>query len=429
MSDGAPSPSTRHLLVEVVRMAVDSLRAHSLRSLLTTLGVVIGVMTVVAMVSIIQGFNRSVEASISAFGSNTIYVRMFRPGVFVGRLPDSLRHRSAFTAEDAEAIRTQCPDVSAVSIMGFVEGATITYRGRTSRGLEMLGSDPNLQRVLSFDPAAGRMFTAEEVQRRAQVVVIGWEIQNGLFPDGRDPIGRTVRLNSQPFVVIGVLERKGRSVFSNPDELIAVPYTTLEKYFPPPPNAPFYVPKRGHYYLNATAVSPERTAAAVDEIREVLRVRRGLRSNQADDFAVLTEDSLSEIYKQLTGATYAVMLLISSIALVVGGIGVMNIMLVAVTERTREIGVRMALGARRITILAQFLAEAAMLTGLGGLIGIGLGAGLGQVVRLASSLPAHTPLWAVLVAFFFSVGVGVFFGLHPAMRAARLDPVEAMRFE
>ncbi len=431
MSAGTPPPvaARRGLLGEVVRMSVDSLRAHGLRSVLTTLGVVIGVMTVVAMVSIIQGFNRSVEASISSFGSHRIYIRMFRPGFFVGGLPDSLRHRKAFTVADAEAIRTRCPDVGAVSVIGFVEGAGIAYRGHSSRGLELIGSDPSLQRVLAFDPAEGRMFTEEELQRRAQVVVIGSEIRSGLFPEGGNPLGRIVHLNGQPFEVIGVLEEKGRSLFSNPDELITIPYTTLEKYFPPPPDAPFYVPKRGYYYLNAVATAPERTGAAVDEIRELLRVRRGLRADQADDFAVLTEDSLSEIYNQLTGATYAVMLLISSIALVVGGIGVMNIMLVAVTERTREIGLRMALGARRGTILLQFLVEAAMLTGLGGLVGIGLGAGVAQVVRAVSRLPAFTPLWAVLVAFFFSVGVGVFFGLHPAMRAARLDPVEAMRFE
>jgi len=424
-----PRPSHAGMLGEVLRMSFDSLRAHGLRSLLTTLGVVIGVMTVVAMVSIIEGFNQSVAKSISAFGSHVIYVRMFKPGFFVGGFPDSLRHRMAFTAEDARAIREQCPDVGYVNVMSFAENATVSHRGHASRGLELIGSDTDVQFVLKYDPGAGRFFTNEEVQRRAPVMVIGKDIREGLFPHGGSAIGRTVHLNGLPFVVIGELEPKGRSLFENPDELITIPYTTLEKYFPPPPNAPFYVPKRGYYYLNAVAVSPERTAAAVDQIRELLRVRRGLRSNQPDNFAVLTEDSLADLYNQLTGATYAVMLLISSIALVVGGIGVMNIMLVAVTERTREIGLRKALGARRMTILAQFLLEAAMLTGLGGVIGIALGAGLGQLVRLASPLPAHTPLWSVFVAFGFSVAVGLFFGLQPAMKAARLDPVEAMRFE
>jgi putative ABC transport system permease protein len=423
------APGHRAAAREILRVAVESLRAHGLRSLLTTLGVVIGVATVVAMTSIIQGFNRTVERSISSFGSHVIYVRMFRPGFFVGGFPDSLRHRMAFTPEDAQAIRELCPDVKEVSVMGFVENATISYRGHSSRGLELIGADPEVQVVLKYDPGQGRFFTEDELQRRAQVIVIGKDIRDGLFVRGNSPLGATVHVNGQPFRVVGELEPKGRSLFSNPDELITIPYTALEKYFPPPPDAPFYVPKRGHYYLNAIASSPERTAAAVDEIRNVLRIRRGVKAGKADDFAVLTEDSLAELYNQLTGATYAVMLLISSIALFVGGIGVMNIMLVSVTERTREIGLRKAVGAPRASVLAQFLIEAAALTGLGGVIGIALGAGVAQIVRLVSPLPAYTPLWAVCVAFVFSVAVGVFFGLYPAMRASRLDPVEALRYE
>jgi len=414
---------------DLLRMALMSLRAQGMRSLLTTLGVVIGVATVVAMASIIQGFNQTVENSISSFGSHTIYIRSFKPGFFVGGFPDSLRRRRAFTEQDAEAIRSLCPDVAHLTVIGFVENTTIAWRGHTSRGLQLIGSDPDIQEVLRYDPAIGRFFTPQEVRRRAQVLVIGPAIREGLFPEGGSPIGRNVHLNGQPFRVIGELEPKGRSLFGNPDELITIPYTTLTKLFPPPPDAPFYVPKRGYYYMNAVAVSPERTAAAVDQIRELLRVRRGLGPREPDNFAVLTEEALTDLYNQLTGATYVVMLLISSIALIVGGIGVMNIMLVAVTERTREIGLRKAMGARRGSILMQFLIEAAALTGLGGLIGVAIGAGVAQLVRMVSPLPAHTPLWSVVLAFAFSVVVGVFFGLYPAMRASRLDPVESMRYE
>jgi putative ABC transport system permease protein len=416
------------LVPSVFRMALGSLRANRLRSLLTTLGVVIGVATVVAMVSIIQGFNRTVEDSIRSFGSHTIYVRKLKPGLFVGGLPDSLRHRHAFTVEDAEAIRRLCPDVGEVSIVGFVENITVRYRGQTSRGLQLIGADPEIQKVNVYDPWLGRFFTEEEVRHRAQVMVIGKEIRQTLFTGG-DPIGKIVHLDDIPFRVVGELEPKGRSLFFNPDEIITIPYTTLAKYFPPPDDAPFYVPRRNEYYLNATAVSDERTAAAVDEIRELLRQRRGLAPRQNDDFAVFTEEALTDLYNQLTGATYVVMLLISSIALLVGGIGVMNIMLVAVTERTKEIGLRKAVGAPRASILFQFLSEAAVLTSLGGVIGIGVGAGVAQLVRAASGLPAVTPVWSVFVAFFFSAAVGVFFGLYPAVRASRLDPVEALRWE
>jgi len=418
----------RRLLGSVLQMSMGSLRAHRMRSLLTTLGVVIGVGTVVAMASIIQGFNRTVQSSVSSFGSHTIYVRKLAPGIFTGGLPDSLRHRLAFTADDARAIKQLCPDVQDVAIIGFVENSQMRYRDRATRTTQLIGANPAIQTVNVYDPWIGRFFTEEEVKHRAQVVVIGKDIRDALFRTDQF-VGKTVHLNGVPFRVIGELEPRGRSLFNNPDEFITVPYTTMEKFFPPPDDAPFYVPKRGRYYLNVLAVSPERTGAAVDQIREVLRARRGLRARDADNFAVFTSEALTDLYNQLTGATYAVMTLISSIALLVGGIGVMNIMLVAVTERTREIGLRKALGAPRITVLVQFLIEAATLTGLGGVIGIAGGAGVAQLVRAVSGLPAFTPLWAVLVAFFFSVLVGLFFGLYPAVRASRLDPVEALRWE
>ncbi len=421
-------PPLAALLPVVAKMALGSLRAHRMRSLLTTLGVVIGVATVVAMASIIQGFNRTVETSIASFGSHVIYVRKLAPGLFTGGFPDSLRHRAAFTEDDAEAIRRACPDVKYVSILGFVESVSLRHGGRSTRGVQVLGVDPWIQEVNRYEAWMGRFFTGEEVRRSAQVVVLGRDIREALEVRG-DPIGQTVHIDRIPFRIVGELEPKGKSLFFNPDEVVNIPYTTMTKFFPPGEDAPFFVPKRGEYYLNAVAVSPERTAAAVDQIADVLRRRRGIGARESDDFAVFTEEALSDLYNQLTGATYAVMTLISSIALLVGGIGVMNIMLVAVTERTREIGLRKALGAPRATILIQFLFEAATLTGIGGLLGIALGAGVGQMVRMVSGLPAFTPLWAVVIAFVFSVAVGLFFGMFPAVKAARLDPVEALRWE
>jgi len=422
------SPRLRSLAVPVLRMALEAVRAHGLRSWLTTLGVVIGVATVVAMVSIIQGFDRTVAGSITSFGSHVIYVRKVRPGAFNPDLIDSVRRTPAFTDEDAEAIRRLCPDVRAVTVMGFIDQISIEYRGRSTTGVQVLGVDPYVQEVNAYDPWMGRFFTQEEVRRRAQVVVLGRDVRETLMPSG-DPIGKTIHLNGVPFEVVGELAPKGKTLFFNPDEIINIPYTTLTKFFPPGPDAMFFVPKAGEYYLNAVAVSPERTAQALDEIAELLRRRRGLHSGRPDNFAIFTEEALAELYHQLTGATYVVMLLISSIALVVGGIGVMNIMMVSVTERTREIGIRKALGAPRATILLQFLLEAMMLTAFGGTIGIALGAGVAQAVRAFSGLPAWTPWWSVAVAFLFSVSVGIFFGLYPAMRASRLDPVDSMRYE
>jgi putative ABC transport system permease protein len=312
--------------------------------------------------------------------------------------------------------------------MGFVIGISGSYRGRSTRGVQTLGVDPHVQEVNAYDPGRGRFFTSEEMQRGAQVVVLGKNVREALMT-GEDPIGKIVHLNGIPFRVVGELTPKGRSLFTSPDDLINIPYTTLTKYFPPGPDAPFFVPKVGQYYLNAVAVSPERTPAAIDEITELMRRRRGLRSNQALNFAIFTEETFTKVFHQLTGATFLVMILISSISLVVGGIGVMNIMLVAVTERTREIGLRMALGAQRRTILGQFLIEAVLITTLGGAIGLGAGAGAAQLVRVASGLPAYTPLWVIVVAVLFSTTVGLFFGLYPAMRASRLDPVEALRWE
>ncbi len=422
------APRMRDLTAEVVSMALRSLSANRMRSLLTTLGVVIGVGTVVAMTSIIQGFDRTVQTSISSFGSHVIYLRKVKPGVFNPDLVDSVRRTPAFTADDAEALRRLCPDVRQVSIVGFVESVTLGYRGRSSRGVQVIGADPAIQEVNAYDPWVGRFFTEEEVRRRAQVAVVGKAIRDDLM-GGVDPIGRTLHINGVPFRIVGELEPKGRSLFFNPDEILTIPYTTMTKLFPPGPDASFFVPARGEYYLNAVAVSPDRSAAAVDQIVEVLRQRRGKTHRQPNDFAVFTEEALAELYNQITGATYVVMLLISSIALLVGGIGVMNIMLVAVTERTREIGLRMAVGAPRRTVLLQFLLEAVCLTTVGGVIGLAAGAGVAQGVRLLTGLPAYTPLWVVLVAFGFSAAVGVFFGLYPAMRASRLDPVEALRWE
>ena len=259
-------------------------------------------------------------------------------------------------------------------------------------------------------------------------MVLGKDTREALFGDAAG-LGRTVHLNGIPFTVIGEFEKKGKFFGNNFDEVACVPYAIIDKYWSAPANAPPWFPKKGELFLDAIATSPELSEQAIREISEVLRVRRHLPSNKLNDFTVFSDDAFLSLYNTVTGGIVALMTLISSISLLVGGIGVMNIMLVAVTERTREIGVRKALGAPRRAILLQFLIESVILTAVGGLIGVLLGASVSWIVRAVSPLPTFVSPWSVVVGILFSALVGVFFGLYPAMRASRLDPVESLRYE
>jgi putative ABC transport system permease protein len=259
-------------------------------------------------------------------------------------------------------------------------------------------------------------------------VVLGKDTREAMFGD-RSGIGRVVRIGSIPFTVIGEFESKGKFLGNNFDEVAVVPYPVMDKYWQAPSDAPPWFPRKGELFLDATAVSPELNEEAQRQITEVLRVRRHVPNNKLNNFAIFTDDAFLQIYQQITGGIVALMTLISSISLFVGGIGVMNIMLVAVTERTREIGVRKALGAPRKAILSQFLIEAVLLTAAGGVIGILLGAGISALIRAISPLPTFVSTWSVILGVLFSAVVGVFFGFYPAMRASRLDPVDSLRYE
>lgn len=418
------------LLGETLGMARTSLIANRMRSLLALLGIVIGVGTVIAMVSLINGFQRSFEQSIRSMGNNTIYIRRIRPGVNFGNdIPDSLKQRKAFTMADAGAILDQAPSVKAITPFKFAfNDIKLRYRDRLTKSTFIYGTDDQLLTVRGFELASGRFFTNEEVRRNANVVVLGRDTRQTLF-DGGTGMGRTVYLNGIPFTVIGEFEKKGKFLGNNFDEVACVPYSVMDKYWSAPDNAPPWFPKRGELFLDAIATAPEKTDAALQEITDVLRVRRHLPSNKRNDFVVMTDDAFLSLYQQLTGGIVALMLLISSISLLVGGIGVMNIMLVAVTERTREIGVRKALGAPRRAILLQFLIEAVLLTAAGGVIGVLLGAGVSGLVKALSPLPTYVSMWSVALGLGFSAVVGLFFGLYPAMRASRLDPVDSLRYE
>ena len=418
------------LLRETLRMAGGALVANRLRSLLALLGIVIGVGTVIGMVALINGFQRSFQQSIQSLGSNTIYIRRIRPGIqFSGQVPDSLKQRRAFTPEDAQAILGQSPAVRAIAPFKWpYDNIRLGYRDKRTRFTFIYGTNQDYLITHGYDLAQGRFFTAEEVERHANVAVLGRDTREALFKDASG-LGERIHINGIPFTVIGEFEKKGKMLGNNFDEVAAIPYTTIDKYFPAPNDAPPWFPKKGELFLDAIAVSPEQSEEAQRQIMEVLRVRRHLPSNKPNDFVVFTDDAFLTLYNAVTGGIVALMTMISSIALLVGGIGVMNIMLVAVTERTREIGVRKALGAPRRAILSQFLVEAVLLTGAGGAIGILLGASISCLVRQVGHLPTYVSAWSVVTGLLFSAVVGVFFGLYPAMRASRLDPVDSLRYE
>ena len=419
-----------YLLTETFAIARQALAANRMRSVLALLGIVIGVGTVIGMVSLINGFQRSFQQNIQAFGNNTLYIRRIRPGIqFSDGVPDTLKQRKAFTIADARAIIDQSPAVAAVSVFKFAyNDIKLSRRDRQTKTTFIYGTDDQLLRTHGYDLARGRFFTGEEVRGNANVVVLGKDTRETLFKDASG-LGQTVHLNGIPFTVIGEFEPKGRFLGNNFDEVACIPYPLIDKYWGTPPDAPPWFVKRGELFLDAVAVSPEQSEEAIRQISEVLRVRRHLPSNKLNDFVVFSDDAFIALYNTITGGIFALMFLISSISLVVGGIGVMNIMLVAVTERTREIGVRKALGAPRRAIMLQFLLEALLLTAAGGALGVLLGAGVSWLVHAVSPLPTFVSAWSVIVGLLVSTLIGVFFGLYPAMRASRLDPVESLRYE
>ncbi|MCX5800708.1 MAG: ABC transporter permease [Candidatus Eisenbacteria bacterium] len=410
-------PIRTGLLKETVGMALSSLRTHKLRAGLTVLGVVIGITSLVGMVSLVQGLNRSMAQQIRSLGTSVIYVRKFEPGLFVGELPDSLRHRRDFKVEDAAAIQALCPSVVAAVPLTYTM-AKLKYRNAETNLAEIVGSDPGYLEIHELGISAGRCFTQEELLHKADVCLLGQSLLETLFPSGL-ALGHWVLIGGKRFLVVGELEKRGNFLGQNQDNYVLMPHSTLKKRFG----------SELETYIDAKSVSVEATDQAIDEITDLLRRRRGIPANGFSDFGVFTEDVLMDLYHKITGTFYIVMIAISSIALMVGGVGVTNIMFVSVTERTREIGLRMAVGARRKDVLIQFLTEAVFLTATGGAVGIALGVSVGWLVEKLVHIPSAAPFWALALGFAFSSAVGLFFGIYPAVKAARMDPVAALRYE
>ena len=411
------------LFKEITQMAFDSIKTHKLRSFLTLLGILIGVMTVIGMVSIIQGLNRSFMAELESVGSDVIIVSKQEPGVQIGGESEEIRQRKDLTLDDATAIEEECPLVKAVAVdlvANVFENIPVKYQDKKSQNSVIIGLNEKFPQVLSvYLPREGRFITSVDVLHRTKVCVLGAELKEILFPH-TSALGKEIRIGAEKFRVIGVLEKRGEMFGQSRDNIVGIPITTLMKYFPYDLSGlEIIITPHKHGYIPET----------MDQIITVLRKRRKVAFDKPNDFSIYTQDTLLDLYNQLTGAAYLVMIAISSIGLLVGGIGVMNIMLVAVKERTREIGIRKAIGARAGDILRQFLIEAVFLTGTGGTIGVILGFLIAFLVRAATPLPASVTAWSVALGLGVSISVGLFFGIFPAQRAARTDPIVSLRYE
>ena len=428
------------LLGEIVGMSLDTLRTNKMRSALTVLGVVIGITSIVGMTSLIRGFDNSLRESISQLGPDTIMVQKWGALSFAsGKSFLEVARRPNLSREDAIAIQRECPSVALVDVWLGAMGNTqsrIYYGNEKTKAVAILGATENWAAVNFAKLEMGRLFLPSEVDHRRQVVVLGRNPWESLFPN-IDPIGKVVRIGANQFTVIGVLgKRPSPGGFSTgADDFAVIPFTAHEKFYGKV--------LKGSAKISANTFNPAvfRTAMiavvpragmreeAMREVEALMRIRHKLNLEQPNDFDLATQDAVLKVWDQISGATFLALVVISSIALMVGGIGVMAIMMISVTERTREIGVRKALGARRREILWQFLIEAAFLTSAGGLIGIAGGSAIGLIVHWLSGFPVSLPWWSFAIGIGFSASIGIFFGLFPAIKASRLDPIEALRYE
>src|ERR1700682_327887 len=408
-------------------LALDTLRKNPLRSSLTILGIVIGITTVITVSASINALNDNVLAAIRELGSDTIICSRF-PWASLSHPPSSWFTRKELQAEWA-ADMEKLPHVRAASpsmrifMPQFGAGTADLRRGAyRAKNVILQGNSPSIERIFDLKIQYGRAFDENDTEHRAPVVMLGYDTTRILFPDPSKSIGQEVTLNGQLFTVIGASEKRkqGISGGSNPEDNIAImPVTTLRKLYP----------NKKDYVIFAKASDPKLVPEAVEEIRELLRRKRRLASDKPDDFALFTSDYFLDLWNKISGLIFLLMFAIASVGLIVGGIGVMNIMLVSVTERTREIGVRKAIGARRNSILAQFLIEAVTLSAVGGVIGVLFGAGLPLLLRYGLTVPATLSIFWIITALVMCAMIGIVFGVYPAWKAARLDPVEALRYE
>jgi putative ABC transport system permease protein len=404
-------------------MALDNVRAHKFRSFLTVLGIVIGVTTVISIASILTGLRANIIQFVEEYGTNNIYAFHLSSGISFDAHDRSERTRKPLRPEDGEAIKQLAPAVQDVANQAFIEfnfDKTLTYAGQTYKQGSLQGVSANYAAITNGSMEEGRFITELDDQHRREVMVIGNGAAEALFPGGAQAIGKEVMMGGKPYEIIGVLEkRKGVLGADESDNTVMIPFRTLRKVVP-----------RSEWMVLVIRAHSGQLKQALDQVEDILRRQRAVKYDDKNNFDLQTADKFIEQFDSITAMVGLVAIALSSVGLLVGGIGVMNIMLVSVTERTAEIGVRKAIGARRRDITNQFLFEAMTLTFLGGVLGVLLAVAVSQIIILIfPSLPASIPLWAVITGLAVSAGIGLIFGVWPARKAARLDPIEALRYE
>lgn len=400
------------------KIAMRAIAANKLRSFLTMLGIIIGVASVIAMMAIGQGSKKSIQANISEMGSNMI---MIRPGQDKGPggAQQDASDMQTLKLKDYEALKEQAKYLSAISPSVNSSGQFIN--GNNNTPSTIYGISPDYMQIRQQKVKDGEMFTDEEVRSSAKVCVIGKTVADNLFTNGEDPVGKVIRFNKIPFRVVGVLESKGYNSFGmDQDDVVLAPYTTVMKRI----LSVTYL--QG---INASAVTEDMTDLAIEDITTILRENHKLKASDEDNFTIRSQQEMAEMMNSTSDTMTVLLLVVACISLVVGGIGIMNIMYVSVTERTKEIGLRMSVGARGIDILNQFLIESVLLSVTGGLIGVIVGVGAAVGINVFAHWPIQIQPWSVLLSFAVCSATGIFFGWYPAKKAASLDPIEAIRYE
>jgi putative ABC transport system permease protein len=404
-------------ILEAIRMSLGSLRASKMRSILTLVGIVIGVMTVIAVVSIINGLNSYVSTKIFNLGAD-VFILSKSPNVILN-IDDwtEAQKRKDITLEDFDAVHAGCDHCSMVGAATSRRGM-VRYSGQFLRDVTISGWSAAMPEILDIDIASGRELTESDNDHKARLCVVGTDIVDNLFPS-IDPLGKEIKIDDEPYLIVGVAKKLGSTLGQSRDNFVMIPITAHLKQYGPRRSLRIFAKSHGESTLDV----------AQDEVRLIMRARRHVPYLKKDDFSIETNQTFLEIWGNISRAFFLVTVIIASISLIVGGVVIMNIMLVSVTERTREIGIRKAIGARRHDILLQFLIESSTLSLVGGLWGILVGVLIAKVVSWVTPLPSAIELWSVVMGLVISTSIGLFFGIYPATRAAKLDPIVALRYE